>query len=183
MTPPGRWGACGTPHELTMIAPLQRGRHHTLEGKRLKRPHFGRSTPYLVASPTSRDLTDRNQPSSGRSLDKRGREHPWVPWDAVCADLRRDCHAGAPQPNPRARDPPAPSARTALSREGCTHKASQRPGADPPSTCYPHRVCLGPHGRLLSSPSHFSAACRHTHRVRSPQPSAQRTALLTGGNW
>ena len=77
MTPPGRWGACGTPHELTMIAPLQRGRHHTLEGKRLKRPHFGRSTPYLVASPTSRDLTDRNQPSSGRSLDKRGREHPW----------------------------------------------------------------------------------------------------------
>ena len=61
-----------------MIAPLQRGRHHTLEGKRLKRPHFGRSTPYLVASPTSRDLTDRNQPSSGRSLDKRGREHPWA---------------------------------------------------------------------------------------------------------
>ena len=65
-------------------------------------------------------------------------------------------------------------------REGCTHKASQRPGADPPSRVIPIGSASGRMGGfflyLLTLVPHAT-----THRVRSPQPSAQHIALHTGG--
>ena len=116
-------------------------------------------------------------------LLRHGDPFPGVLWDAVCADLRRDCHAGAPQPNPRARDPPAPSARTALYR---THvrAAPIRPPRGPGQT-HPHVLIPSglPRAAREASLSTFPPTCRMPPHIACDRhsPPHSRKALHTGG--
>ena len=105
-----------------------------------------------------------------------------VPWDAVGCRMRRlaprlPCWSPAAEPA-SARSPSSLCAHSLVSnpREGCTHKASQRPGADPPSRVNPIGSASGRTGGFsLYLPTYVPHAT--THRVRSPQPSAQPHSL------
>ena len=84
-----------------------------------------------------------------------------------------------PEPPRRTRERgQSPCARSLVSnpREGCTHKASQRPGADPPSRVHPIGSASGRMGGI----SCFLSFVRHAHHMPIDRQPSAHTATQAG---